>query len=81
MHGAVELRVWALAGIPEIVAGDDLATVSPNADVLSQLGEAPSQTLRADEALPMVAISTGASLVPAAARIKPAEQLRFVIHN
>lgn len=27
MRGAVELRVWALAGIPEIVAGDDLAAI------------------------------------------------------
>lgn len=27
MRGAAELRVWALAGIPEIVAGDDLAAI------------------------------------------------------
>jgi hypothetical protein len=61
------------------VAGDDLATVCPNADVLSQLGEAASQTLRADEALPMVAISTSASLVPAAARIKFADGVGAIL--
>jgi hypothetical protein len=77
--GAVETLIIGEMGDATVVAGDDLATVSPNADVLSQLGEAPGQTLRADEALPMVAISTGASLVPAAARIKPADGVGAIL--
>jgi F420-0:gamma-glutamyl ligase len=31
MRGAAELRVWTIAGIPEIVAGDDLAAIIANA--------------------------------------------------
>ncbi|HKV20563.1 MAG TPA: hypothetical protein VJR50_16130 [Mycobacterium sp.] len=77
--GAVETLIIGDMGDATVVAGDDLATVSPNPDVLSQFGEAPSQTLRADEALPMVAISTGASLVPAAARITPADGVGAIL--
>jgi hypothetical protein len=77
--GAVETLIIGEIGEATVVAGDDLATVSPDADVLSQLGEAPTQTLRADEALPMVAIATGASLVSAAARIKPADGVGAVL--
>jgi Bacterial archaeo-eukaryotic release factor family 2 len=77
--GAVETLIIGDMGEATVVAGDDLATVSPNADVLSQLGEAPQRVLRADEALPMVAISTSASLVPAAARLKPADGVGAIL--
>jgi Bacterial archaeo-eukaryotic release factor family 2 len=76
---AVETLILGEMGDETVVAGEELATVSPNADVLSQLGEPPVQVLRADEALPMVAISTGASLVPAAARIKPTDGVGAIL--
>ena len=60
-------------GDATVVAGDDLTTVSPSAEVLSQLGAPPNQVLRADEALPMAAVSTGASLVHAGERFAPAD--------
>jgi hypothetical protein len=66
-------------GDATVVAGDDLSTVSPSAEVLSQFGDSPSQVLRADEALPMVAISTGAALMPAAESIDPADGVAAIL--
>ena len=80
---AVETLIIGGMGDATVVTGDDLATVSPSADVLSQWGESPSQVLRADEALPMVAISIGASLMSAAEGIAPADGvgaiLRYIV--
>jgi hypothetical protein len=45
-------------GDATVVTGDDFATVSPSAELLSQWGESPNQVLRADEALPMVGFSS-----------------------
>jgi Bacterial archaeo-eukaryotic release factor family 2 len=78
-NGAVETLIIGAVGDATVVAGDDLATVSPSADVLSQFGDPPSQVLRADEALPMVAISTGASLMPAAEGIAPADGVGAIL--
>ena len=41
--------------------------------LLSEQGAAPDKTLRADEALPMFAVSVGASLVRTDERIAPAD--------
>jgi hypothetical protein len=71
--GAVETLIIGDIGNATVVAGDDLATVAPNENVLSELGAAPTQVLRADEALPMLAVSTGASLVRTDERIAPAD--------
>lgn len=62
-----------------MVAGDDLATVAPNPNVLSELGTAPTQTLRADEALPMAAVATGANLIRTDERIEPADGVAAVL--
>jgi hypothetical protein len=77
--GAVETLIVSDIGDATVVAGDDLATVAPNPDVLSELGTPPRQTLRADEALPMVAISTGASLVRTDERITPADGVGAIL--
>lgn len=61
--GAVDTLLVGEMGSATVVSSDDLDTVAPNPDVLSELGVAPTRILRADEALPMVAISTGADLV------------------
>jgi hypothetical protein len=46
-----------------VVTGKGRTTVAPNSDVLSELGEAVSRVVPADEALPFAAIATGATLV------------------
>ncbi len=56
-----------------VVADESMAAVAPNANVLSEQGAAPAKTLRADEALPLYAISVGASLVRTDERIAPAD--------
>jgi peptide chain release factor subunit 1 len=62
------------------VVGDEaLTTVAPNANVLSEQGAAPAKTLRADEALPLLAISVGASLVRTDERIAPADGIGAVL--
>ena len=64
-----------------VVADEGLTTVAPNADVLSEQGAAPAKTLRADEALPLMAISAGASVVRTDERITPADGVAAVLHN
>jgi peptide chain release factor subunit 1 len=56
-----------------VVADEGLTTIAPRADVLSEQGAVPAKTLRADEALPMFAISIGVSLVRTDERIAPAD--------
>jgi hypothetical protein len=77
--GAVETLIIGEIGDATVVAGDDLATVAPTANVLSELGTAPAQVLRADEALPMLAVSTGASLVRTDERITPEDGVGAVL--
>jgi hypothetical protein len=77
--GAVETLIIGDIGDATVVAGDDLNTIAPNPDVLSELGAAPTQTLRADEALPMLAISTGATLIRTDERIAPADGVGAVL--
>lgn len=48
-----------------VVTGKDLTTVAPDPDTLSELGSAPYRVVRADEALPLAAITIAASLVTA----------------
>jgi stalled ribosome rescue protein Dom34 len=77
--GAVETLIIGELGDATVVAGDDIATVAPNENVLSELGSAPTQTLRADEALPMLAIATDASLVRTDERISPADGVAAIL--
>lgn len=77
--GAVETLIIGDVGDATVVAGDGLTTIAPNAEVLSELGTAPSQTLRADEALPMAAIATGAALIRTDERIDPADGVAAIL--
>ncbi len=47
--------------------------------MLSEQGAAPAKTLRADEALPLFAVSVGASLLYAEERIAPADGVGAVL--
>ena len=61
--GDVDTLIVGELGDATVVTGRVRTTVAPDADVLSELGEAPYRVARADEALPFVAITIGASVV------------------
>lgn len=71
--GNVDTLIVGELGDATLVTGEELTTVAPDADALSELGEAPVRVVRADEALPFAAISTGASLVRIRDRIAPVD--------
>jgi hypothetical protein len=77
--GAVDTLIIGELGDATVVADDDIAVIAPNPNVLSELGAAPTQTLRADEALPMVALATDASLVRTDERIAPKDGIAAVL--
>lgn len=78
-QGAVETLIVGEVGEATVVADDHLTTVAPNENVLSEQGAAPARTLRADEALPIFAISVGAALVRTDERIAPADGVGAVL--
>ena len=57
--GDVDTLIVGNPGDATVVTGEDRTTVAPNADMLSELGEAPYRVIRADEALPFVAMTIG----------------------
>ncbi|EON32250.1 hypothetical protein GTC6_13841 [Gordonia terrae C-6] len=60
-------------------AAGGLASVAPTPENLSELGVPPERTLRADEALPMAAVLTGADLVRIDERISPRDGIGAVL--
>jgi hypothetical protein len=72
-EGAVETLIVGDLKDATVVTGADRTTVAPDADALSELGEAVSRVVRADEALPFAAISIGASVVPVNGNIAAAD--------
>jgi peptide chain release factor subunit 1 len=77
--GAVHTMIIGEIDDATVVADQGLTTFAPNADVLSKQGAAPARTLRADEALPLLAISAGASLVRIDERIAPEDGIGAVL--
>lgn len=77
--GAVDTLIIGELGDATVVADDDMTVIAPNPNVLSELGAAPAQMLRADEALPMVAIATDASLVRTDERLSPKDGIAAVL--
>jgi peptide chain release factor subunit 1 len=78
-QGAVDTLIIGDIGEETVVADDELTTLAPTAEVLSEQGAAAARTLRADEALPMFAVSVGASLVRTDERIAPADGVGAVL--
>src|SRR5262249_9361424 len=68
-------------GDATVVADDGLTTAAPTVDVLAERGTNPAKPLRADEALPLLAISVGASVVRADERIAPADGIAAVLRH
>lgn len=56
-----------------------MTTLAHNAEVLSEQGAEPARTLRADDALPLFAISAGAALVRTDERIAPVDGVAAVL--
>jgi len=77
--GAVETLIIGEVGDATVVADSDLAVVAPGADALSALGGAPARVLRADEALPLLAVATGARLICAGEGLHPADGIGAVL--
>jgi hypothetical protein len=78
-QGAVQTLIIGDIGEKTVVTDEDLTTIAPNADVLSEQGAAAARTLRADEALPLFAVSVGSSLVRTDERIAPADGIGAVL--
>jgi hypothetical protein len=78
-QGAVDTLIIGDIGEETVVTDEDLTTVAPSAEVLSEQGAAAARTLRADEALPMFAVSVGAALVRTDERISPADGVGAVL--
>jgi peptide chain release factor subunit 1 len=78
-QGAVETLIVGDIGDATVVSDAELTTVAPDENVLSEQGAPPEKTLRADEALPLFAISVGASLVRAGERVSPADGVGAVL--
>ncbi|WP_071286095.1 hypothetical protein [Mycolicibacterium llatzerense] len=60
--GNVETLLIGDVGSATVVLGDDPTTVATDADTLSDLGQAPSAVIRADEALPFAAIAARSAI-------------------
>lgn len=80
-RGSIDTMIIGAIDNATVVADEGMTTVAPNAEQLSGRGAAPSKTLRADEALPLLAISGGASLVRTDERIAPADGICAVLRN
>jgi len=78
-QGAVDTLIIGDIGDETVVSDEELTTVAPTPEVLSEQGAAPAQTLRADEALPMFAVSVGAALIRTDERIAPADGVGAVL--
>jgi hypothetical protein len=64
-YGDVDTLIVGDLADATVVVGKDLTMVAADADMLSEMGEAPHRVARADEALPFAAMSVGAALVRA----------------
>lgn len=80
-HGTVDTMIIGNIDNATVVTDEGMTTVAPSAEQLSERGAAASKTLRADEALPLLAISGGASLVRTDERITPADGICAVLRN
>lgn len=78
--GAVDTLIIGDLGEATVVADhDQLALIGPDADTVSNLGGSPDRVLRADEALPLLAVATGAALVRTDERLSPADGIAAVL--
>lgn len=78
--GAVDTLIIGDLGETTVVADhDQLALLGPDVRTVSDLGGAPDRVLRADEALPLLAVAIGAALVRTDERLTPADGVAAVL--
>lgn len=78
--GAVDTLIIGDLGEATVVADhDQLALVGPDAQTVSDLGGSPDRVLRADEALPLLAVAVNAALVRTDERVSPADGIGAVL--
>lgn len=80
-QGVVDTMLIGEIDDATVVADAGMTIVAPSADVLSEQGVAAAKTLRADEALPLLAISVGAALVRTDERLAPADGIGAVLRS
>lgn len=72
-------------GDATVLVGDSLTAIAADPESLSELGQAARGVVRADEALPFVAITMGASLVPVHPRVSLVDGvgalMRYAVNN
>lgn len=79
-NGAVETLIIGELGDATVVADhDQLALLGPDIATVAALGGSPDRVLRADEALPLLAVATGAALVRTDERLSPADGIGAVL--
>ena len=78
-EGAVDTLIVGDLGDATWSRARTAPTVAPDADVLSELGEAVHRVVRADEALPFAAIAIGASLVRVDDGITPVDGIAALL--
>jgi hypothetical protein len=77
--GAVETLIIGDIADRTVIVGETLNEIAPDADLLSELGAAPNATVRADEALPLLAVTTDSALIRTDERIDPADGIAAVL--
>lgn len=78
--GSVDTLIIGDLGDATVVADhDQLLLTGPDADTVSALGGSPDRVLAADEALPLLAVATGAALVRTDDRLSPADGVGAVL--
>ena len=80
-QGNVDTLIVGDVGDTTVVADAGLTTAAPTVEALCERGATPAKTLRADEALPLLAISVGASVVRVDERIAPADGIAAVLRH
>lgn len=78
--GSVDTLIVGDLGEATVVADHDrLALLGADAETVSELGGSPDRVLRADEALPLLAVAAGAALVRTGGRLEPADGIGAVL--
>lgn len=78
--GSVDTLIISDLGETTVVADHDQLMLSgPDVATVSDLGGSPDRVLPADEALPLLAVTCGASMVPAGGLLSPADGVAAVL--
>ncbi|OBA61100.1 hypothetical protein A5647_11870 [Mycobacterium sp. 1100029.7] len=78
-QGTVDTLIVGDLAEATVVADAQLTVVAPTAEALAMQGAAAAKTLRADEALPLLAFTGGASVVRTDVRIAPSDGVGAIL--